>query len=138
MAVGETKDVGFQIGVSRTLPYRVEDVWELLTGVDGLGLWLGVLEEWEPVKGGRYRTDAGTVGEIRSFRENDRIRMTWRPAGWNHDSTVQVAMTPREGRTVLRFHQEWLANPDERARQREYWQRVMATVVEAARTSFGR
>ncbi len=39
--VGLTRDAGWQIGVSRTLPIDLETAWKLLTSRMGLGLWLG-------------------------------------------------------------------------------------------------
>ncbi|MCF2532372.1 SRPBCC family protein [Yinghuangia soli] len=131
--VGRTKDVGFQIGVSKTLPYPAEVVWEFLTDEDGLALWLGPGAELAPDKGTAYRTDDGTEGEVRGWRELDRVRLTWRPADWDHDTTVQFALRGDGGKTMLRFHQEWLADGRERERQREHWKGVMAAVVEALR-----
>jgi uncharacterized protein YndB with AHSA1/START domain len=128
--VGQTKDVGWHIGVSKTLPHPVEHVWALLTSRAGLRLWLGDVE-LGTAKGDRYETGDGTVGEIRSFHEHNRVRLTWRPADWDHDTTVQVAVVGQGDRTMLRFHQEWLADADERARQREHWRTVLAS-VEAA------
>jgi hypothetical protein len=66
--IGQTKDVGWNIGVSKTLPYPVEQVWALLTSGD---------------------------------------------------------------KTVLGFHQEWLADAEERERQREHWRAAMARVAAA-------
>lgn len=129
--VGRTRDAGYQIGVSRTVPYPIDVVWQLLTSPDGIARWLGEGAVLAPGKGTRYETADGTVGEIRSFREHDRIRLTWRPRGWNHDTTVQVAVVAQGGRTMLRFHQEWLADGAERERQREHWREVMASVVAA-------
>jgi hypothetical protein len=43
---------------------------------------------------------------------------------------VQVTVSRRNGRTVLRFHQERLADPDERDRQRAHWQSVLDSLVE--------
>jgi uncharacterized protein YndB with AHSA1/START domain len=129
--VGQTKDVGWNIGVSRTLPHPVEQVWRLLTSPQGVALWLGETRLGTR-KGDRYRTADGTAGELRGFHENDRLRLTWRPPHWDHDSTVQVALTPRgEDRTLLRFHQEWLANAEEREHQRDHWRAVMDKVVQA-------
>jgi uncharacterized protein YndB with AHSA1/START domain len=127
---GQTKDVGWNIGVSKTLPCSVEQVWALLTSADGLRLWLGDVTLGTR-KGDRYETADGTVGEIRSFHPHDRVRLTWRPADWTHDTTVQVAVTGSGEKTVLRFHQEWLADAGERERQREHWRAAMARVVAA-------
>jgi uncharacterized protein YndB with AHSA1/START domain len=128
--VGQTKDVGWNIGVSKTLRHPVEQVWALLTSEDGLRLWLGDVELGTS-KGDRYETADGTVGEIRSFHPHDRLRLTWRPADWTHDTTVQVAVVGDGDRTMLRFHQEWLADAEERERQRAHWQAAMDRVVAA-------
>lgn len=127
--VGQTKDAGWQIGVSKTLAHPIDKVWDLITGQAGLDLWLGPDVELKPEKGFRYETATGVTGEVRSFHEHDRIRLTWRPANWDHDSIVQVAMAATGGRTKLTFHQEWLADAEERDRQRAYWKGVMDTVV---------
>lgn len=129
MPVGKTKDAGWEIGVSRTLPVPVDEVWRVLTGDEGLAVWLGAGAVLEPSKGARYETDDGTVGEVRSFHPLDRVRLTWQPVEWDHDSTVQVAVRGDGGRTTLRFHQERLADADERERQRAHWQAVMERVA---------
>jgi uncharacterized protein YndB with AHSA1/START domain len=128
--IGQTKDAGFEIGVSRTLPFPVERVWQLLTAPEGVRLWLGEGAEMGE-KGARYVTADGTTGEIRSFHEQDRVRLTWRPATWDHDTTVQVAVRAQGERTMLRFHQEWLSGPEERERQRDHWRTVMTKIVDA-------
>lgn len=130
--VGRTKDAGWQIGVSTTVNHPIERVWAFLTSTQGTAVWLGhgvdVLDE----KGQPYETAEGTVGETRSVRPHDRIRLTWQPEGWDHDSTVQVAVTPSgPGRTMLRFHQERLTSAHEREQQRTHWRAVLASVVDA-------
>ncbi|NEA37116.1 SRPBCC domain-containing protein [Streptomyces sp. SID13031] len=125
---GLTKDSGWEVGVSKTLQYSVPELWDLLTSPNGLTLWLG--EGAELAVGSRYETADGTTGEVRSYREHDRIRVTWQPADWSHDSTVQLALSGSGPKTVLRFHQERLADADERTRQRTHWQDVMTTVIE--------
>jgi uncharacterized protein YndB with AHSA1/START domain len=131
MVVGQTKDAGFEIGVSKTVPFSVERVWELLTSREGVRLWLGEAELGTK-KGDRYKTSTGVEGEIRSYHEHDRLRLTWRPADWTHDTTVQIAVTPKdETKTTVTFHQEWLASTTEREQQRVHWRAVLTKVVEA-------
>ena len=130
--VGRTRDAGWEIGVSRTVHLPVTEVWEFLASPEGRELWLGAGVEHLDEKGRTYTTAEGTVGEVRSVRPGDRIRLTWRPPDWDHDSTVQVAVSS-DGRsgTIVRFHQERLADAEERARQRAHWRAVMARVVDA-------
>lgn len=125
---GLTKDAGWNIGVSRTLPHSIEDVWDFVTSPEGVALWLG--SGVALAEGISYETDDGTVGEVRSLHANDRVRLTWHPADWSHDSTVQVAVAASGQKTVLRFHQERLASANERERQRAHWAQVMTAVVE--------
>jgi uncharacterized protein YndB with AHSA1/START domain len=125
MPTGETKDAGWQIGVSRTVDAPLPDVWELLTSSQGLGIWLGPDATLPWAKGETYETADGIQGELRSFRRQDRIRLTWQPATWSHDTTVQVAVAASGPKTMLRFHQERLADAAERERQRSYWSSIV-------------
>lgn len=43
--IGQTKTVGFQVGIRRTFPISQEKAWELVTSEDGLKLWLGKVTE---------------------------------------------------------------------------------------------
>jgi uncharacterized protein YndB with AHSA1/START domain len=117
--------------VSRTVRHPREAVWALLTSPEGTALWLGEGVALPTEPGTPYETADGTRGELRSRREHDRIRLTWQPPGWSHDSTVQVALSGAGGKTTLRFHQERLADSGERERQRTHWKAV-AGRVEAA------
>ncbi|WP_027942618.1 SRPBCC domain-containing protein [Amycolatopsis taiwanensis] len=130
--VGRTRDAGWQIGVSKTIDCPVEEVWDFITSPAGIAIWLGegvtVLSE----HGAGYETTTGIHGETRSFRELDRIRLTWQPPGWSHDTTLQLAVRPAgAGRAMLRVHQERLADAAERERQRRHWQGVIAALVAA-------
>jgi len=129
--VGQTRDVGFQIGVSRTLPHAPAEVWSFLTSPAGTALWVGPDASLEPTKGSRYTTADGTTGEVRSFHTDDRVRITWQPESWPHDSTVQLVVRPAATGTSVRFHQERLADAAERTRQRAHWRGVL-DAIEAA------
>ena len=124
--VGKTKDAGWQIGVSVTVGRPVEEVWRGLVSPAGIALWLGEDVAFRGLKKEAYETADGVTGELRSFRPNDRIRLTWRPAHWNHDSTVQIALEDKGERTGIRFHQERLSGAAERETQRRHWKRIAA------------
>ncbi len=128
--VGLTRDTAFEIGVSRTTDIALAQVWAAIVDDDGVRTWLGDGVHLPADRGTPYTTAAGTTGEIRSFHHNDRIRLTWRPADWDHESTVQVTVSERGGGTVVRFHQERLADAAERERQRAHWREVMNELVE--------
>ena len=129
---GQTKDAGWEIGVSRTVDRPVGEVWDFLTSDTGTALWLGAGVQRLDEPGAAYETDAGTAGEIRSFRPGDRVRLTWQPEDWDHDSTVQFTVSAAPGdKTRVVFHQERLADATERERQRTHWQGVMDALVAA-------
>lgn len=130
--VGRTRDAGWQIGVSKTIDRPVEDVWSFITSPAGVAIWLGegvtVLSE----PGAGYETTSGVQGEMRSFRELDRVRLTWQPANWQHETTLQLTVqSAGEGRTRLGVHQERLADAAEREQQRRHWQGVVKDLVAA-------
>lgn len=132
MPTGLTRDAGWQIGVSRTLRATPDDVWALLTSPEGLSMWLGPGAQIGTERGTPWRADDGAHGETRSHHPGDRIRVTCRPAGWDHDTIVQIVVAPaNDDRTSLRFHQERLADGEERARQREHWRAVMDRIEDA-------
>lgn len=127
MPTGLTKDAGWQIGVSRTLPHPPALVWEFVSGREGLALWLGPGAKLDPLqRGTSYRTDSGIAGQLRGYRQGERIRLTY------GSTTVQVGLTPAPGgRTVLRFHQERMACARERERQRVHWRGVVDRIAAA-------
>jgi uncharacterized protein YndB with AHSA1/START domain len=129
--VGKTADVGWNIGVSRTLPYSAAEVWDFLVSREGVEIWLGPGVDLPREKGEAYETANGTTGEIRSYVEADRVRLTWQPKDWDHSSTVQVRLSGSGAKTTLRFHQEWLSGAEEREEQRTYWEDVTERVVAA-------
>lgn len=132
MSVGQTKDAGWQIGVSKTIGRSAEEVWDFLTSSAGVAIWLGEGVTVQPEPGVEYETADGIRGETRSFREMDRIRLTWQPTGWSHETTLQLAVRASgPGKAMLRIHQERLASAVERERQRRHWQGVLTELITA-------
>ncbi|MFF8847194.1 SRPBCC domain-containing protein [Streptomyces sp. NPDC015127] len=134
MTTGLTKDAGWEIGVSRTLPLPPAAVWDFLASPEGVELWLGKGVRLPTRKGEAYETADGVRGEVRSYRPGDRIRVTY------GTSTVQVAVSAaRSGEgAVLRFHQERLTGAEERERRRAHWNAVAARVEAALGVDRGR
>lgn len=126
MPTGLTKDAGWQIGVSRTLPYPADAVWSLLTSPDGAEIWAGPGAVITPTPGTSWAARDGSHGQVRSHDPGRRLRLTFHPAGWDHETTVQIVVVPvTRHRASVRFHQERLADADERARQRDHWRAVL-------------
>jgi uncharacterized protein YndB with AHSA1/START domain len=128
--IGKTRDAGWQIGVSKTIARPVDEVWSFITSPAGVAIWLGEGVTLEP--GAGYRTSGGVQGETRSFRAGDRVRLTWQPPGWAHETTLQLTVSATgTGKTRLGVHQERLADAAEREQQRTHWQGVITAIVGA-------
>ncbi|MEX2536911.1 MAG: SRPBCC domain-containing protein [Trueperaceae bacterium] len=131
--VGQTADAGFQVGAQRTIDSPAERVWEWLTTAPGRDVWLGKVDELPLEKGRRYETVSGTSGEIRAIRPNQRVRLTWQPNGWPRPSTMQVSVTPKEGRCTVGFHHEKLPDANARQAMRAHWTEVLDQLQKAMR-----
>jgi len=129
--VGLTKDVGWEVGASRTLPMSVEAAWDLLVSREGLAVWLGEGVRPPLVKGERYETADGTTGEIRSVRPHDRVRVTWRPPGRDEPATLQVALSERPTGCRFNFHAEHLVSAEDRESVREHLRGVLDRLASA-------
>ena len=132
--VGKTRDVGWQIGVSRTIPVDLDRAWSFLTSTEGLEIWLGSGVASPLTKGQRYQTADGTSGEVRSVRARDRIRLTWQPKDRADDATVQIALMTAASGCTFRFHAERLYDEAEREAMRAHW-RGVADAIEAHLTT---
>lgn len=121
--VGKTADVGYQIGVRRTLSCGEEDLWSLILSPAGMSVWLGGAIEL--ADGASYTLDDGTRGEVRVYKPWSHIRLTWQPEGWARPSTVQVRVGAASRGTTLSFHQENLADGEARTAMKAHWERVI-------------
>jgi uncharacterized protein YndB with AHSA1/START domain len=128
---GLTKDAGWEVGVRQTVPSALPVVWEFLLG-EGLPIWLG--EATLPhVTGESYRTADGVAGEVRAFTENAKVRLTWRPDDWPHDTTLQLSVKESAGGTTIGIHHERLADREERRMMLGHWKNVAAHLEAAFR-----
>lgn len=126
---GLTKDAGWEVGVRKTVGARLPEVWQFLLG-DGLALWLG--ETTLPTeKGAAYETADGVSGTVKSYADGAKIRLTWHPSDWPHDSTLQVTVKEAPGGTTIGFHHERLADRDERRMMLGHWKNVVEDLANA-------
>lgn len=122
--VGKTKDAGWQIGVSRTIPVDLDTAWAYLTSPRGIDTWLGSGVDTPLSTGQSYETDGGTTGQVRSVRDRDRVRLTWQPVDRPDAATIQIALSQNKTGCAFRFHTERLYDSDEREYMRGHWQHV--------------
>jgi len=126
---GLTRDAGWEVGVRTTVPASGTAVWDYLTG-PGLPLWLG--ETTLPTeKNAVYETDDGVRGRLISRTEGVRLRLSWRPADWPHDTTLQLSLRAAATGTTIAVHHERLADRDERRMMLGHWKTVVAELEKA-------
>jgi hypothetical protein len=120
---GKTNDAGWEVGVRTTVEAPLDTVWSFLLGA-GLPLWLGntalSLE-----KGAPYETDDDIKGMVLSYTEGLRVRLSWQPVEWNHDSTLQLTVKEAAAGTTIAFHQERLSGREERKIMLGHWKDVV-------------
>lgn len=125
---GQTAEVGFEIGVSRTVPLPADEVWRRLTGPDGVRAWLGDAAPLRFEAGEPYRLSDGTTGEVRVAVAGDRLRITRHPDGWARAATIQIRLAPKGEKTVVTFHEEHLPSAAEREARRAHYQAALAAI----------
>jgi uncharacterized protein YndB with AHSA1/START domain len=123
--VGQTKNVGFQIGIRRTFPISVEKAWDLLFTDNGLKIWLGEL-----ISGGfsihqGYQTKEGTIGHIKVLKPLSHIRLTWQKHDWQNISTLQIRIIATKSGTTISFHQEKLLDANQREEMKKHWENIL-------------
>ncbi|WP_144561482.1 SRPBCC family protein [Bacillus mycoides] len=123
--IGQTKDVGFQVGVRRTFPVSQEKAWDLITSKEGLDLWLGESTSIILKPGRKYITRTGK-GEIRIVKPLEQIRLTWQKEEWENPSIVQVRIISKaSNKTTISFHQEKLSDKNIREEMKVYWGEIL-------------
>ena len=123
--VGLTQDVGWEVGASRTFPLTLEAAWDRMLSPAGLAIWLGEGVPLPLAKGDTYETADGTVGEIRSVRPLDRVRLTWRPADREQEATLQFAISATSTGCSIHFHVEHLVSAEDREAVRAHLRGVL-------------
>lgn len=125
---GQTKDVGWQIGVRRTLPMHPDAAWKWVISPEGADLWLGQGAALDFEKGATYQLADGTTGEVRVCKPGSHLRITYQPPGRERASTIQVRVIPSGEKTIFAFHEEHLPDETAREQRRAFYQSVLDSI----------
>ena len=124
---GKTRDAGWELGVRITVPAPLAAVWAYLMG-EGLPMWLGDIAALPTEKGAQFRTADGVNGVVRSVTDRMRLRISWQPEDWPHDTTLQVTVKEAATGTTIGIHHEKLADREERRMMLGHWKNVAAAL----------
>lgn len=130
--VGKTKDAGYQIGVRRTVPVTVEAAWRLLTGAEGLRVWLGEAEAVVVCEGESFATREGSSGRFTVVKPLSHVRLQWMKSDWAAPSTLQIRVLPAKQGATISIHQEKLSGPAAREEMKAHWEQVQETLARLA------
>lgn len=130
--LGQTKDTGFQVGVSRTIAISREAAWCWISSPAGMENWLDVGAGFPLEKSQQYRLADGSTGEVRVV-SGKHIRITFHPEGWPRPSTIQVRVEPKGEKTVVSFHEEHLPSEQVREERRNHFKAALDSMAEDAR-----
>ena len=128
MQIGQTKDVGFQFGVRKTIPISSELAWKFLFSAKGLETWLGKLDNELELKK-EFETGNGITGVVRVFKPNSHIRLNWKLKDWPNMSTVQLRVIKKQEKTTISIHQEKLLNAEQRSKMKDYWIKIIEKIA---------
>ena len=78
-----------------------------------------------------YETDDGVRGRLITRSEGTKLRLSWRPDDWPHDTTLQLTVRPAATGTTIGFHHERLADREERRMMLGHWKNVVAELEKA-------
>lgn len=127
-AVGQTKDVGFEIGVRKTFPVSRVDLWNFLSSAQGIQIWLGIFDAANLELHRRYKTAENIEGEINVLKPCSHLRMTWKKPEWRNVSTLQIRVIPVNSGTTISFHQEHLLDGQQRNEMKAYWETILDNI----------
>jgi uncharacterized protein YndB with AHSA1/START domain len=123
---GETADAGFEVGVHKTVEISKTAAWKAVTATGWMARWLYAapkLIEKRPFNNEKV------AGEVRVVQPGEKIRLAWKPAGWERSSIVQISVqTAPNGKTRLAFHHEKLADAKMREQMRAHWKAAAAEI----------
>ncbi len=129
--VGQTKDVGFNIGVRRTLQLSKQEAWDYLTSLEGLKLWIGEVDSLPLKVGSLFKSKEGTSGKLSVVKFQEKLRMTWQRKQWDNPSTLQIYLASTSAnKTTIAFHQEKLDDLYMRQVMKDHWEQVLDAIAD--------
>jgi uncharacterized protein YndB with AHSA1/START domain len=126
---GSKKDAGWEVGVRETIDVPLPVVWQYLVSA-GVPVWLGK-GELRGVKGFAYEMADGVKGEVLAYTEGSKIRLSWRPDDWPHDTVLIISVKEVEAGTTIAIHHQELADRDERRMMLGHWKNVVGDLARA-------
>lgn len=128
--IKKTKDLGYQISVSKVFQVSAEKMWEFILSEQGISIWLGKisLDDFELQK--QFVTDKGIEGKLTVFVPDCHLRFKWKPSSWEKQSTVELRVKNSKGKSSVIFHHTGFYKIEQQEKLRQYWKEVITKMIE--------
>ncbi|RZN36995.1 MAG: ATPase [Methanophagales archaeon ANME-1-THS] len=127
--IGKTKDVGYELGVRKPIPFSSDIIWSYFFSEKGIKIWLGELTSNDFEVGQLYKTRENIEGIIKVIKPYSHLRLTRKKKDWNNSSTLQVRFIIAKSGTTVSFHQEKLLNSKQREEMKDYWNGILDRLI---------
>ena len=126
---GSKKDAGYDVGVRETVDLPLPVVWQFLLS-RGVPIWLGD-GEFRTTRAFKYAMADGVRGEVLAYSEGSKVRVSWRPDDWPHDTVLQISVKEVENGTTITIRHLELADREERRLMLGHWKNVVGALANA-------
>ncbi len=127
----KTKNLGFQVSVSKIFTVNPETMWEFILSEEGLAVWLGKIsiEEFEIQK--PFICPDGTEGKLTVFKPDCHIRLQFKPKHWQKYAIIELRITRIKGRAAMVIHQTNFFEEAKIEEMRSYWKGIILKIDRA-------
>lgn len=125
--LGRNSKGEFSTVSSKTLNLKAPKAWRYLLSPAGISIWLRPVSRFQLKARHQFEAEGGIFGEVRTFQEGKRIRITWQDATWSKPSVVNINLIPRAGeKCMLALQHEKLPSAAARLKWRHYWKEALS------------
>jgi activator of HSP90 ATPase len=123
--IKNTKELGFQVSVSKTFKVSTEIMWEFILSEKGIHVWLGEIniDDFDIQK--QFITKEGIEGKLTVFVPECHLRLKWKPSIFEKQSTVELRITNTNGKAKVIFHHTRFYKIEQQEILRRYWKNVI-------------
>lgn len=119
----------YSLSVTKTLNCDAQTLWKWLVSSQGLAIWLTPMSPIQFAKGAQFEVEGGIFGEIRTFKKDLRMRLTWQEEEWSRAAILQIYIVSRPNKKCLMvFTHEGLKTARAKEEMRVHWREKLIQI----------